>query len=204
MPLEHQLCLSGMSRRLSKSVTLLALGSNLSSPGRNCVANLKCGLGLLKSRGLVPIATSPLYLSVPLGAVRQNSFVNAVVAVDTVEPIGQILRIVKAIEMAMGRRSGVRWGPRPLDIDIIAHRGQYASGRSLGWVDRKGRSTARRRGQVTLPHPEAHLRAFVLRPICDIMPHWHHPVFNKSATQLFRGLPKSRQNRLVLLAVDNG
>jgi 2-amino-4-hydroxy-6-hydroxymethyldihydropteridine diphosphokinase len=204
MPLEHQLCLSGMSSRLSKKLTLLALGSNLSTPGRNCIANLKCGLDLLKSRGLVPVATSRFYSSEPLGAVRQCPFVNAVVAVDTAEPIGKILRIVKAVEMVMGRRSGVRWGPRPLDIDIIAHRGQFASGRSLGWVDRKGRSTAWRRGQVTLPHPEAHRRAFVLQPICDIMPHWHHPVFDKSALQLFRSLPSKRQNRLVLLAVDNG
>jgi 2-amino-4-hydroxy-6-hydroxymethyldihydropteridine diphosphokinase len=202
MPLEHQLCLTGMSTQRNRSITLLALGSNQFTEGTSPLARLKCGLDMLKSRGLVPVATSPFYRSEPLGSVRQPRFVNAVVAVSSAEPIGKLLRIVKNIERAMGRRIGVRWGPRTLDIDIISHRGQYCSGRGLGWVDRKGRPTVRRRGQVVLPHPEAHLRAFVLRPLCDVMPHWHHPVLNRTAIQLFHRLPPLRQSRLVRLTVD--
>jgi 7,8-dihydro-6-hydroxymethylpterin-pyrophosphokinase len=90
-----------------------------------------------------------------------------------------------------------------LDIDIISHRSQYASGQSLGWVDKTGRATIWRRGQLALPHPESHRRNFVLQLICDIMPHWHHPVYNSSAQQLLRRLPPRRQSRLVQLPIDH-
>jgi 2-amino-4-hydroxy-6-hydroxymethyldihydropteridine diphosphokinase len=202
MLLAHQLCLSGMSETCTRFPTLLALGSNQSSGCGDPVSNLRCGVKLLKSRGLLPLAVSYFYGSAPLGHVRQPHFVNAVVAVQSTIPVGIMLRIIKQIERDMGRRSGVRWGPRPLDIDIVSHRGQVASGHCLGWVDRIGSATVWRRGQVTLPHPELHRRAFVLQPICDLMPHWHHPVLNKTAQQLLRNL-LPQQSRLVRLAVDN-
>jgi 2-amino-4-hydroxy-6-hydroxymethyldihydropteridine diphosphokinase len=203
MPLANQLCLCGMSVELSQRTTLLALGSNQpSTHDKSSIAVLTCALALLLSRGIVPIARSHYYLSEPLGTVRQAAYVNAVVAVECDKSIGLILREIKQIERAMGRRTGVRWGPRVLDIDIVTHRGQYASGQSLGWVDKTSRSTAWRRGQVVLPHPESHRRKFVLQPICDILPHWHHPIYNASAQQILRRLPQQRQSRLVQLAID--
>jgi 2-amino-4-hydroxy-6-hydroxymethyldihydropteridine diphosphokinase len=198
----NQLCLNGMSVELSQRTTLLALGSNQSGAHDSSIAVLNCALDMLMSRGIVPIALSPYYVSEPLGSVRQVAYINAVVAVECVKPVGVILREIKRVEREMGRRTGVRWGPRVLDIDIISHRGQYASGQSLGWVDKTGRATVWRRGQVTLPHPESHRRKFVLKPLCDILPHWHHPVFNASAQQLLRLLPQQRQSRLVQLAID--
>jgi 2-amino-4-hydroxy-6-hydroxymethyldihydropteridine diphosphokinase len=199
----HHLCLNGMSGSRTGAcdsrMTILALGSNLSTDRLNGPAVLRCALNLLMSRGVVPISISPFYVSVPLGMVRQPLYVNAVVAVTTTEPIGSILRMMKQIEREMGRRTGVRWGPRVLDIDIISHRGQYASGQSLGWVDQTGRATVWRRGQVALPHPESHRRRFVLQPLCDIMPHWFHPVLNLTARQLLQRLPPQRQFRLVRL-----
>ena len=189
----HLLCPGSMS---IFGTTILALGSNRATSRSSAATKVKCALDLLNARGVVTVAQSRFYRSEPLGAVRQRPFVNAVVAVQTLEPLARLLRIIKQIERLMGRRSGVRWGPRVIDIDIISHRGQYASGQPLGWVDRRGRSTVMRRGQVTSPHPEAHRRSFVLQPICDFMPHWHHPVYNRSAQQLLRRLPRSRQMRL--------
>jgi 2-amino-4-hydroxy-6-hydroxymethyldihydropteridine diphosphokinase len=203
MPLANQLCLRGMSVVLSQRVTLLALGSNQSSGDDNSVAVLNCALDLLMSRGLVPIAKSYYYASEPMGNVRQPVYVNAVVAVECALPIGQILRQIKRIEREMGRRTGVRWGPRVLDIDVVSHRGQYATGQSLGWVDKIGRATSWRRGQLALPHPEMHRRKFVLKPICDIMPHWHHPVLNASACQILHRLPQCSQSRLVQLPIEH-
>jgi 2-amino-4-hydroxy-6-hydroxymethyldihydropteridine diphosphokinase len=191
----HQLCLSGMS---DHRFTILSLGSNQAPNGSTRVAVLKCALGHMKSRGIRTVAESHFYESAPIGTVRQSPFVNAVVAVQTAEPLGQLLRIIKQIERAMGRRTGVRWGPRVVDIDIVSHRGSVA----VGWVDRHGRPTVMRRGQVIIPHPEAHRRMFVLQPLCDIMPGWHHPVFNKTAQQLLRQLPPNRQGRLMRLSVD--
>jgi 2-amino-4-hydroxy-6-hydroxymethyldihydropteridine diphosphokinase len=200
----HHLCLNGMSGSRNhdhnQGTTLLALGSNQSAKHFDSRSVLTCALDLLMSRGVVPISISPFYRSIPLGMVRQPAYVNAVVAVKTDASIGTILRMTKQIEREMGRRIGVRWGPRVLDIDIISHRCQYASGQSLGWVDKKGRATVWRRGQVALPHPEAHRRSFVLQPLCDIMPHWHHPVIKLRAQQLLRRLPPRQRSALVRLA----
>jgi 2-amino-4-hydroxy-6-hydroxymethyldihydropteridine diphosphokinase len=197
----HQLCSSSMS---DLRFTILALGSNQAPYGSTRSAMLKCALSVMKSRGIHTVAASHFYESAPIGVVRQPSFVNAVVAVETFEPLGQLLRIIKQIERSMGRRTGVHWGPRVIDIDIVSFRGQCASGRALGWVDRCGRPTVMRRGQVIVPHPEMHRRSFVLRPLCDVMPHWRHPVFNKTAQQLLRKLPPNRHHRLTRLLVDHG
>ena len=193
----HLLCSRGMS---VSGVTLLALGSNQPTAGVTKTATMRCALDLLNARGMILVAESKFYQSEPLGSVRQPPFVNAVVAVRTTESLARILRIIKQVERLMGRRAGVRWGPRVIDIDIISHRGQCASGQPLGWVDRRGRPTVMRRGQLTSPHPGAHCRMFVLQPLCDIMPYWFHPVFRRSAKQLLRRLPQSRQKRLTTVA----
>jgi 2-amino-4-hydroxy-6-hydroxymethyldihydropteridine diphosphokinase len=187
MLMANSLCVASMSDPdFATTTTLVALGSNMTSRFGGPVTNIRCGLDCLKSRGLVPVAVSPIYRSTPLGTGRQQYYANAVAVVDSAMAIGEMMRVVKQIERQMGRRSGVRWGPRPLDIDILSHRGQMASGQALGWVGRIARPTVRKRGQAVLPHPEIHKRAFVLQPLCDVAPHWVHPVFNKSAKQLFR------------------
>jgi 2-amino-4-hydroxy-6-hydroxymethyldihydropteridine diphosphokinase len=197
------LCLHGMSVQAGQRSTLLALGSNAPRVHASGIEVMKCALNLMKTRGLRPLAISNFYVSEPLGAVRQPDYVNAVVAVECADPVGIIMRKIKRIERDMGRRAGVRWGPRVLDIDILSHRSQYATGQSLGWVDKRGRATVWRRGQLALPHPESHKRSFVLRPLCDISPHWHHPVLNLSARQMLHRLPPCHQSKLRRVALDH-
>jgi 2-amino-4-hydroxy-6-hydroxymethyldihydropteridine diphosphokinase len=187
----YVLCPLRISGLHNSTATLVALGSNMQSEFGDSVTNIRCGLDFLKSSGLELVAVSPIYTSPPLGFVRQARYANAVAVVVCTLPMGRLLRVVKQIERQMGRRSGVRWGPRPLDIDILAHRGQMASGQALGWVGRTGQPTSRKRGQAVLPHPEMHKRAFVLRPLCDVAPHWVHPVFNKRSVELLRVIPTS-------------
>jgi 2-amino-4-hydroxy-6-hydroxymethyldihydropteridine diphosphokinase len=200
MLFDNQLC-ARVGSLTSPGYTVLALGSNLPSWAGDSTTTLRCGLQALNSRGLHPVLLSPFYVSAAMGATRQPPYVNAVVAVRTAAAIGDILRIVKDLERIFGRRSGRRWGARPLDIDIISHRGQSAAG-ALGWVDRAGRATALSRGKVVLPHPELHRRNFVLKPLCDILPHWWHPVFNKTAKQLLHALPPQRRGSLLRLSID--
>jgi 2-amino-4-hydroxy-6-hydroxymethyldihydropteridine diphosphokinase len=173
--------------------TILALGSNKASVIGEPYVTVKCALGLLASRGVDIISVSRFYASAPTGRVRQARYINAVAAVDTRLPLRQILAVAKQIERDLGRRTGVRWGPRPLDIDVISHRGQFASGHSLGWVGRASRPTSKRRGQIALPHPEAHRRIFVLQPLCDILPQWWHPVLKCQARQLLNRLPPKQR-----------
>lgn len=83
----------------------------------------------------------------------QPSYLNAVVQLRSCRtPLGLLL-LVQALEQAAGRVRRVRWGPRPLDLDLLWHGGLR-------------RDDAR----LTLPHPRLHERAFVLAPLCELAP----------------------------------
>lgn len=125
---------------------VLALGSNLGDR----LANLQGGLDLL---GAVPgmglEAVSGVYETPPVGGPEQGDFLNAVALAVNSLPARQILDSCLAAEHAMGRVRTLTWGPRSLDIDVIACGDERSADPGL-----------------TLPHPRASERAFVLVP-------WH-------------------------------
>ena len=127
----------------------LGLGSNLQRP----VAQIRRALASLESAtGIEILRTSSLYRTPPWGDQRQDDFINAVVQVEAdLEPM-PLLRILQSIENEMGRRrSGNRWGPRLIDIDLLLY------------ADRQIQSE-----ELELPHPRMHQRAFVLVPLCEL------------------------------------
>lgn len=102
---------------------------------------------------LEPSAISALYETEPVGGPEQDPFLNAVVLVDSdLDPLAFLDRL-QAIEAAAGRERSVRWGPRTLDLDIIAT--------DAGSI---------RDERLTVPHPRAAEREFVLRPLVDVWP----------------------------------
>lgn len=129
------------------SRAVLGIGSNLDDP-----------LGHLRSAvtAFSPVlqAVSPVYESEPWGGVSQDSFLNAVLIVDdpTIDAAGW-LAAAHRVEQDAGRVREVRWGPRTLDVDVVS-------------VDDIVSDDPR----LTLPHPRAHLRSFVLVPWLDIDP----------------------------------
>ncbi|TFV60040.1 2-amino-4-hydroxy-6-hydroxymethyldihydropteridine diphosphokinase [Mycobacterium sp. PS03-16] len=103
-------------------------------------------------------AVSPVYETEAWGGVEQGAFLNAVVLAEDadLDCLGW-LRRGQALEQAAGRVRDQRWGPRTLDVDIVTcHDG-----------DNEVRSTT---AELTLPHPYAHLRAFVLMPWLAVAP----------------------------------
>ena len=154
---------------------LLALGANLHGPWGSPREALQRAASELGRSGLVLLRASHLYATAPVGPGRQASYLNAVLLLRSGVAPGALLRLVKAIERRAGRRLGTRWGPRPLDIDILDY-----GGRRLGTT-----RTRRRRGSLVLPHPEMHRRPFVLVPLLEVDPHWQHPVLGRSARTLF-------------------
>jgi 2-amino-4-hydroxy-6-hydroxymethyldihydropteridine diphosphokinase len=98
-------------------------------------------------------AASPIYRSLPIGVTDQPPFLNAVAALDTELGPDALLDVLLAVEAAHGRVRDVRWGPRTLDLDLV-------------WFEGVVRDDPR----LTLPHPRAHEREFVLRPLCDLAP----------------------------------
>ncbi|HLV84663.1 MAG TPA: 2-amino-4-hydroxy-6-hydroxymethyldihydropteridine diphosphokinase [Devosia sp.] len=98
-------------------------------------------------------AQSSVLTTAPWGKTDQPDFANMAIAVETsLEPI-DLLDVLLAIELAMGRVREEVWGPRLIDIDIIAY-------------ERQQLQTAR----LTLPHPHAHEREFVTVPLAEIAP----------------------------------
>ena len=112
---------------------------------------------------------SQLYVAAPLGYVRDDAFVNAVIrGTTTLKPM-ELLEMMQAIEAAMGRRSGVQYGPRPIDLDLLFYDAVQIETRKL-----------------TIPHPRIAQRAFVLKPLAEIAPDLMHPVLYYTIPQLLQ------------------
>jgi 2-amino-4-hydroxy-6-hydroxymethyldihydropteridine diphosphokinase len=111
------------------------------------------------------VAVSDVYESPPWGDPDQPPYLNAVVLVAADVPALTWLRRAQDLERAAGRvrDPARRYGPRPLDVDVIAV-----------WED-DGQPVRRDDEELTIPHPRAHLRAFVLRPWLDIAPYAELP-----------------------------
>ncbi len=137
---------------------VLSIGSNL---GDRLVRLQSVVDGL----GDAVLAVSKVYETDPWGRVDQAPFLNAVlIAADRACDGPAWLRRAQEFERAAGRVRGERWGPRTLDVDLIAC---YQTGPS-GEVE-----VLSRENNLTLPHPLAHLRAFVMAPWLDIEPDAH-------------------------------
>ncbi|MEU8890288.1 2-amino-4-hydroxy-6-hydroxymethyldihydropteridine diphosphokinase [Streptomyces sp. NPDC048442] len=131
---------------------VIGLGSNLG----NRLETLQGAVDLLEDTPGVRVkAVSPVYETEPWGvdAGSQPSYFNAVVLVRTTLPPSSLLERGQAIEEAFDRVREVRWGPRTIDVDILS----YANVVSDDPV-------------LTLPHPRAHERGFVLVPWHDVDP----------------------------------
>ncbi len=127
----------------------LGFGANLGDPP----ANLRRAVDLLREAGLEFEAISSLYRTKPWGVADQPEFVNACALARTELAPLELLDLVQATEKAMGRRPTLRWGPRPIDIDILFYD-------DLSWRDER----------LTLPHEGLLERAFVLLPLSEIAP----------------------------------
>jgi 2-amino-4-hydroxy-6-hydroxymethyldihydropteridine diphosphokinase len=127
---------------------VISLGANIGDPK----ANLDLAIGLLREATEV-IAVSSYLQTKPVGGPDQPDYLNAVVIVESELPAKDLLALLNGIETAMGRTREIHWGPRVIDLDLIQYGGLLVSDEKL-----------------TLPHPRAHERRFVLAPWFEIEP----------------------------------
>ncbi|MGW5974001.1 2-amino-4-hydroxy-6-hydroxymethyldihydropteridine diphosphokinase [Streptomyces sp. NPDC055186] len=131
---------------------VVALGANLG----NRLETLQGAVDALEDTpGIRVTAVSPVYETEPWGVEpgSQPSYFNAVVVLKTTLPPSSLLERAHAVEEAFHRVRDERWGPRTLDVDIVAYADLLSDDPRL-----------------TLPHPRAHERAFVLAPWHDVEP----------------------------------
>lgn len=152
-------------------VAFIAIGSNIGDR----IGNVRKAASLVADGvNASLLAMSSLYETEPWGIKEQPAFVNAVMKVATVLSPMELLSHTRAIETQMGRQRELRYGPRTIDLDIIFYGGLV--------MDENG---------LTIPHPRAAGRAFVMVPLAEIAPDFVHPVLKRSALDIAEGLERS-------------
>lgn len=155
-----------------KHVYAIALGSN--RPGRHGPPEREVAAALAQLGAVT--AASPILRTPALGPSRRR-FANAAALIASDEDPPALLCRLKAIERAFGRRRGVRWGARVIDLDILLWSGGAWSGRGL-----------------TVPHPSFRERGFVLDPLVRIAAGWRDPLTARTVRQLRSALRSPRRN----------
>ncbi len=130
----------------------LGMGSNLGDRA----AHLDFGVEAVgRLPGTRVVAVSSVIETAPVGPIEQGAYLNGALAIETELPPRELLEALQSLERARGRdrRVEARWGPRTLDLDILVYAGLV--------LDEPG---------LTIPHPRAHLRRFVLGPLAELAP----------------------------------
>lgn len=145
-----------MSGRITAYV---GLGSNLGDRHRS----IRDALDQLDQDASIRVCrVSDLKETAPLGPSPQGHYLNGVARIETTLPPEELLSRLKAVEEALGRRRQGKWAPRSIDLDLLL------------W----GRQVVRS-ADLTVPHPQMHLRSFVLEGLCQLAPELVHPLLGE-------------------------
>jgi len=147
----------------------VAIGANLPSPdGADALTTCRRAAAALDAvSGLRLRCLSRWFATAPMPRSCQPPYINGVAGLSGKADPATLLAALQTIEAAHGRARGVANAARTLDLDIIA----------IG-------AMVRASPDPVVPHPRMHARAFVLRPLADIAPHWVHPQTGRTLTSL--------------------
>jgi 2-amino-4-hydroxy-6-hydroxymethyldihydropteridine diphosphokinase len=155
---------------------LFSLGSNL---GRR-LHNLRAAVAQLQAFACA-LQVSAVYETEPKYFTTQPRFLNIAIAAESALAPLALLHALKQIEQQMGRVATRRFGPRLIDLDILAY----------------GSANIHQPPTLEIPHPRLAERAFVLRPLLDVAPQWVHPQLGKTVLQLWQALPVAEQAEVI-------
>lgn len=152
---------------------LVGLGSNLGDRAGNLAAAVDA---LAKEHGLAVVAVAKTVetdaLLPPGDPTLQPRYLNTVVELDCALPAEELLFSLKRIEARLGRSDATRWAARPIDLDVLFFGDEVRTALP-----------------PLVPHPELHLRRFVLEPLAELAPQLVHPGLQKTVAELLAGLP---------------
>lgn len=161
----------------------LALGSNIGDK----LCNIRCAVDALEEHAILDrIQEAPVYESDPMYLAEQPAFMNSVVVgVTTLSPL-ELLAALKSLEVDLGREASVPNGPRLIDLDIVFYGDAVISEEAL-----------------EVPHPRMQERPFVMQPLADLLPDYHHPVTGLAMKDLWAILAANPSAEGTLKRVSN-
>jgi 2-amino-4-hydroxy-6-hydroxymethyldihydropteridine diphosphokinase len=145
------------------STAYIGIGSNLGYREENCERAIK----LLIANGITVTKRSSMTETEPWGVKEQPNFINMAVEIKTGLTPDELLRLLKNIEVDVGRLPTSHWGPRIIDLDILLYD-----------------DVIMKTPDLEIPHPGLSEREFVLKPLAEIAPDKIHPVLKKSVKKL--------------------
>jgi 2-amino-4-hydroxy-6-hydroxymethyldihydropteridine diphosphokinase len=146
---------------------IILLGSNLGDR----LANLKQAIAAIASFSKI-LQHSNIYQTAAWGNTNQADFLNQAIEIQTNHSAENLMHALLAIETQMGRVRLQKWEPRIIDLDIIFYE-----------------SAIHTTDFIQIPHPEMQNRAFVLKPLLDLIPNFEHPILKQNITQLWEKCP---------------
>jgi 2-amino-4-hydroxy-6-hydroxymethyldihydropteridine diphosphokinase len=170
-----------------RSIGLIAAGSNKAFGGNSLIETVRKGLESVGQGDCLILESSRFFRTPSFPPGSGPDFVNAAARVVFTGTPQELLTRLHGVEAAFGRMRRERWGPRTLDLDLIAV-GQRVRPDLAGfcrWMRLAAEAQQREAPrQLILPHPRMQDRAFVLVPLAEIAPDWVHPVRQMTVRQM--------------------
>ena len=155
------------------------IGSNLNSTKGDRLFNLKKTLELIRLENIRIKAVSSVYETPSYPNKNNPKFLNIGIEVECKDTPAYLIKKFNKIEKKLQRTREIKNQPRTCDIDLIDYDGRILNSK-----------------KITIPHPKAHLRNFVLFPIREISPTWIHPILNKRIDLLIKKLDHKLRNEI--------
>lgn len=174
------------------TLALVAAGTNVTSIWGEGSATILKAMLQIEALIDVKVSISSVYKTPAFPPGSGPDFSNACFRFESPISAAQLLKILHDVEAQARRTRDKRWGPRTLDLDLIAFGDEVSPSLKVwhSWADLNLEEQMKRQPeQLILPHPRVQDRAFVLKPLADIAPEWRHPVLGKTVTEMLEQLP---------------